>query len=183
MNTDSVHLNGVKVNGNSFVTPSLTAQATYTIIAFGPGGSVTRTITVNVWSQKMTLISNHGNWKNIYSVRYKQADSLDPALYNYFPIDSVTCRTFHYLTNSFSYMGIISGFTGQIIQGCANPSVSDNFTWDWQNNETQIYYGIGPSINWNIDTLNTSLLRISQDRTDTTFPGIIFHYVRRYVHG
>ena len=183
MNTDSVHLNGVKVNGNSFVTPSLTAQATYTIIAFGPGGSVTRTITVNVWSQKMTLISNHGNWKNIYSVRYKQADSLDPALYNYFPIDSVNCRTFHYLTNSFSYMGIISGFMGQIIQGCANPSVSDNFTWDWQNNETQIYYGIGPSINWNIDTLNTSLLRISQDRTDTTFPGIIFHYVRRYVHG
>src|SRR6476620_2526120 len=49
-NTDSVHVNGVKVNGNSFVTPSLTAPATYTIKAFGPGGSLIKTVSVSVWS-------------------------------------------------------------------------------------------------------------------------------------
>ena len=182
-NTDSVHVNGVKVNGNSFVTPALTAPATYMITAFGPGGSVTRTVTVSVWSQKITLISNYGNWKNIYTVSYKQSDSLNPALYNYLPIDSVNCKSFKYNTNTFSYF-FISGFGGQIIQGCGNPVVSGSFTWDLQNNETEIAYEIGtPSINWNVDTLSTSLLRISQDRTDATFPGIIFHYVRRFVHG
>ncbi len=173
-------MNGVKVNGNSFVTPSLTAQATYTITAFGPGGSVTKPVTVNVWSQKMTLISNYGNWKSVYSISYKQADSLNPALYNYFPIDSVNCKTFHYRTNILSYLTSYFGFGGQVIQGCVNPVVTENFIWGWENNETQIYYGIGPSVNWNIDTLNASLLRISQDRPDST--GIIFHYVRRFVH-
>jgi uncharacterized protein (UPF0333 family) len=165
------------------VTPSLTVPATYTIKAFGPGGSVTRTVSVNVWSQKTTLISKYGNWKNIYSVSYKQADALNPALYNYFPIDSVNCKTFYYLTNTFSYLGIFYGFGGQVMQGCSDPAVTGSFTWGWDNNETQIYYEIGPSINWNVDTLNISLLRISQDRTDTTFPGIIFHYVQKFVHG
>jgi hypothetical protein len=182
-NTDSVHVNGVKVNGNSFVTPSLTSPVTYTFTAFGPAGSVTITVRVIVWSQKMTLISKYGNWKNIYSVRYKQADSLNPALYNYFPIDSVNCKTFHYFTDELSYLGIHWGYKGQTMEGCGNATVIGNSSWDWENNETQISYGIGPSINWNVDTLNTSLLRISQDRTDTTFPGIIFHYVQRFVHG
>jgi hypothetical protein len=182
-NTDSVQVNGVKVNGNFFVTPALIAPATYTITAFGPGGSVTRTVRVNVWSQNTTLISKYGNWKNIYGVSYKQADSLNPALYNYLPIDSGNCKAFHYLTDGFSYMGIISGHKGSILQGCGNTAVTGNFTWYWDNNETQIYYEIGPSINWNVDTLNTSLLRISQNRLDTTFPGIIFHYVLRFVHG
>lgn len=182
-NTDSVRVNGVKVNGNSFVTPSLTAPATYTITAFGPASSVTKTVTVSVWSQNMTLISNYGNWKNIYSVSYKQADSLNPALYNYFLIDSSNCTTSQYNTNTFYYLSSFLGFGGQIIQGCGNPVVTGNFTWDWQNNETQISYGIGPSVNWNVDTLNSSLLRISQDKPDSTFPSIIVHYVLRYVHG
>jgi len=182
-NTNSVLVNGIKVNGNFFVTPSLTARATYTITAFGPGGSVTRIVSVNVWSQKMTLISNYGNWKNIYSVSYKQADSLNPALYNYFPIDSVNCKTIRYLTDGLSYLGLPLGSKGLILQGCGNTVVTGNFIWGWENNDTQIYYGIGPSINWNVDTLNTSLLRISQNRPDTTFPGIIFHYVQKFVHG
>jgi hypothetical protein len=181
-NTDSVRVNGVKVNSYFFVTPSLTAAATYTITAFGRGDSVTNTVHVSVWSQKTTLISNYGNWKNIYIVSYKQADSLHPDLYNYFPIDSVNCKSFNYLTNTTFYLGL-SNFKGQVIQGCGNAVVIDNFLWNWQNNETQIYYGIGPSLNWNVDTLNSSLLRISKDRPDSTFPNIIVHYVQRFVHG
>jgi len=181
-NTDSVHVNGVKVNGNSFVTPILTAPATYIITAFRPGGSTTQTVRVAVWSKNTTLISNYGNWKNIYSVSYKQADSLNPALYNYFPIDSVNCKTYHYRTNILSYYGVFWWFGGQVIQGCGNPAGTGNFIWSWENNETQIHYELGPSVNWNVDTLNTSLLRISQDRPDSTFPGIIVHYVRRFVH-
>jgi hypothetical protein len=176
-------VNGVKVNGNSeLVTPSLTAPATYKITAFGRGDSVTKTVGVSVWSQKTTLISNYGNWKLIYNVSYKQADSLNPNLYNYLLIDSVNCKTFNYLTNTTLYLGL-SLFKGQIIQGCGNPVVTENFLWDWQNNETQIFYGIGPSLGWNVDTLNSSLLRISQDRPDSTFPSIIVHYVARFVHG
>ena len=182
-NIDSVRVNGVKVTGNSFVTPSLTAPATYTITAFGSGASITKTVRVSVWSQNMTLISNYGNWKNIYSVSYKQADSLNPALYHYLPIDSVNCKSFQYLTNTFFYLGSFLGFGGQIIQGCGNPAILQKFSWDWGNNETQISYGIGPSLNWNVDTLNTSLLRISQDKPDSTFPSIIIHYVLRFVHG
>ena len=183
-NTDSVQVNGVKVSGNSFVTPSLTASATYTITAFGPGGSFTTTVTVRVWSQNMTLLSNYGNWKIIYSVSYKQADSLNPALYNYFLIDTVNCKTVRYNTNILSYLTSILGFGGQIIEGCSNPTVTQNFIWDWENNETQIQYDIGLfATHWNVDTLNTSLLRISQNRPDSTFPGIIIHYVRKYVHG
>lgn len=182
-NTDSVHVNGVKANGNSFDTPLLTAPATYAITAFGPGGSATRTVRVAVWSKNITLISNYGNWKNIYSVSYKQADSLNPALYNYLPIDSVNCKTFRYDTNTLSYLNSFYGFGGKVKKGCGNPAVAGNFIWDFENNETQINYGIGPSVNWNVDTLSTSLLRISQDRPDSTFPGIIFHYVLRFVHG
>ncbi|HSU29293.1 MAG TPA: hypothetical protein VLJ68_12990, partial [Chitinophagaceae bacterium] len=76
-NTDSVQVNGVKVNGNSLLTPLLTADTTYTFKAFGPGGSLTRTVTVFVCSQKTTLLSNYGNWKNVYSVSYKQTDALN----------------------------------------------------------------------------------------------------------
>jgi len=182
-NTDSVQVDGVKVSGSFFVTPSLTTSTTYTIKAFGPGGSVTTTVRVNVWSQNMTLLCKYGNWKNIYSVSYKLADSLNPALYNYFPIDTANCKIVRYLTEGFSYMDIISGYKGQIMVGCINTAVTGNFTWYWEKNETQISYEIGPSINWDVDTLNASLFRISQNRPDTTFPGIVYHYVLRFVHG
>ncbi|HSU27989.1 MAG TPA: hypothetical protein VLJ68_06390, partial [Chitinophagaceae bacterium] len=74
-------------------------------------------------------------------------------------------------------------YTGQIYQGCGFPAVNENFQWDWAYNETQISYDVNPSFNWNVDTLNTSLLRISKDIPDPGSPNIILHYVRKYVHG
>ena len=180
--TDSVRVNGVKANGSYFVTPSLTAPVTYTITAFGRGDSVTNTVRVSVWPQKLTLLSHYGSWKNIYHVSYNQADSLNSALYHYFLPDSANCKTDNYLTTYTFYLGTTFS-KGQVTQGCGNPVVTDDFLWNWQNNETQIVYGIGlyESI-VNVDTLNKSLLRISFDRPDSTLPNIMVHHVSRFVH-
>ncbi len=123
----------------SLTTPSLLSQTPYSFIATGPGGSITKSKTIMVWSQKRTFLCNNLGSRMTYC-KSAGADStwhdgpMDPNTYQFFPNGS-----------------------GQINSGPIVPNV-----FSLQDETSDNTYLVSFSDSWHVDFINEVYFQRSQ---------------------
>ena len=173
-NTNSVTLPDGSTSAaltGSYVIPTITTPTSYSITATGAGGSVTKSINVQMWSQIMTNICNDRGVIMKDYVFFDRVDSLNPSRWFTGPF---SCDTTFYHPNKW----------GLIIEGSCSPNQGRKGTifWGLINNETQITFGFGGTQIKNIDSVSANGFRIWWEQPDgTPGTGIIFRAIQHYV--
>lgn len=88
-NATSFSVLGENFMGSSFnyETPKLTTPIILTVLATGPGGTTTKLLTIDVYSQDTSSLCHYGSLHQVSNIWYALADSLNPSQWHDNQID------------------------------------------------------------------------------------------------
>ncbi len=150
-NTKSFSVSGQEFSGASFnyETLKLTAPTTFDVVAKGPGGSVTKSIAVDVYSKDTSALCRHGSFLQVSNIWYALADSLNPSAWHDNTLDP---NIYTFLPNGGAQIngGEVSQGAWTILQATQNLEGVSKKRLAMQGDI------------WDIDVLNSAVLERSQ---------------------
>lgn len=159
-NTSSFSILSEKFNGSSFnwETPKLTTPTIFNVLGIGPGGSVTKSIAVDVYSQDTSALCRHGSFRQVSNIWYALADSLNPSAWHDNTLDP---NIYTFLPNGGAQIngGEVSQGAWTILQATQNLEGVSKKRLAMQGDI------------WDIDVLNSAVLgrsQITKNLFDTT---------------
>lgn len=168
---DSITLNQIPISGLSGTITfyNLKKDSSIILTVKGPGGTESKAITLNVYSERRTLLCNYGP---VHMISYKgcNVDSVNsPTAWNDGPED---CNTYQFFAND----------STQMITGFCYPSPGSVFKsfWSFQNNESDILFS---DIDlWHLDSLDVHGFQRSQIKADLFNPAVFYIAVQKFSH-